>query len=157
MHAKSRIPRHLVTIVFAVAAIALALWWDRGAPRAGAASADRGGAEVEAGRAKIEKAFQDRLSAVMVEVEGSVDRTLADDNQGSRHQRFILRLPSDLTVLVAHNIDLAPRVPLEPGDRVALRGQYEWNEQGGIVHWTHHDPEDRRPGGWIRHRAREYR
>ncbi|MDH3743535.1 MAG: DUF3465 domain-containing protein [Acidobacteriota bacterium] len=154
--ATSRMPRHLATAVFAVLAIALALWWDRGAPQVESPSAEQGAGEsLEPG--KIDKAFRHRLSAVMVEVAGTVDRTLPDDNDGSRHQRFILRLPSDLTVLVAHNIDLAPRMPLEIGDRVALRGQYEWNERGGVVHWTHHDPENRRPGGWIRHRGREYR
>ena len=32
---------------------------------------------------------------------------------------------------------------------VALRGQHEWNEKGGVLRWTHHDPEGRHPGGWI--------
>jgi hypothetical protein len=75
---------------------------------------------------------------------------LSDDNQGSRHQRFILKLESGHTVLVAHNIDLADRVPLTRGDVVTLRGRYEWNDRGGVIHWTHHDPEGRGPGGWIR-------
>jgi hypothetical protein len=31
-----------------------------------------------------------------------------------------------------------------------LHGRYEWNERGGVIHWTHHDPEGSMPGGWIR-------
>ncbi len=94
----------------------------------------------------------------MVEGTGTVDRVLADDLDGSRHQRFILRIDSDHTVLVSHNIDLAPRIePLTKGDSIEFRGQYEWNERGGVIHWTHHDPQGRREGGWLKHHGRTYR
>jgi hypothetical protein len=93
----------------------------------------------------------------MVEVSGRVSRLLADDREGSRHQRFILTLEGGETLLVAHNIDLAPRVPLAVGDVARVRGQYEWNEQGGVLHWTHHDPDGRRRDvGWIEHRGKVY-
>ena len=84
-------------------------------------------------------------------------RVLADDNDGSRHQRFIMELPSGTTLLVAHNIDLAPRVAgLSVGDRVSFRGEYEPNDRGGVLHWTHHDPAGRHPGGWLEHGGRRY-
>ena len=41
---------------------------------------------------------------------GVVINILSDDNEGDRHQRFILRLPSGNTILIAHNIDRAPRI-----------------------------------------------
>ena len=41
-------------------------------------------------------------SARILESSGTVMRVLADDDDGSRHQRFILRLGSGQTVLVAH-------------------------------------------------------
>jgi hypothetical protein len=98
----------------------------------------------------IDTAFEAEQSDVWVESEGIVERLLPDDTQGSRHQRIIVRIPSGRTVLIAHNIDLAPRVePLRPGDRLRFRGEYEWNDKGGVVHWTHHDPSGRRAGGWI--------
>jgi hypothetical protein len=105
----------------------------------------------------VEQAHAERRSGVWVEIDGRVTRLLADDNEGSRHQRFILTLDSGHTVLIAHNIDLARRVPLQPDSRVQLRGRYEWNDRGGVIHWTHHDPDGSGPGGWIRHGDTVYR
>jgi len=105
----------------------------------------------------VEQAYADRRSGVWVEVDGRVSRLLADDNEGSRHQRFVLALDSGHTVLVAHNIDLAERVPVRQDGRVRLRGRYEWNERGGVIHWTHHDPDGSMPGGWVRQGDAVYR
>jgi hypothetical protein len=86
-----------------------------------------------------------------------VTRILADDLAGSRHQRFVVRLASGQTVLIAHNIDIAPRVAgLQKGDRVRFYGEYMWNEKGGMVHWTHHDPDGRHVAGWLKHNGRTY-
>ncbi len=90
------------------------------------------------------------------EVAGFVKRLLSDDNEGSRHQRFIIDLGSDRTLLIAHNIDLASRVPLGLGDRIRARGMYEWNDLGGLMHWTHHDPHGVEIGGYVRYRAKKY-
>ena len=106
---------------------------------------------------QLREAFRAERSDVWLEVEGVVSHMLDDDLQGSRHQRFILETRSGLTLLVSHNIDLAPRVPLQTGDGIDLRGEYEWNAKGGILHWTHDDPQGRRPGGWIRHGGSTYR
>jgi hypothetical protein len=107
------------------------------------------------GDAELARAFQDHTSGVAVEGSGTVVRPLADDLEGGRHQRFILELASGQTILVAHNIDVAPRLEgVEAGDDVAFRGVYEWNEQGGVVHWTHHDPSGEHPSGWLRHDGR---
>jgi hypothetical protein len=105
----------------------------------------------------ISTAFEQRKSDVQVEGEGVVTRILSDDREGSRHQRFIVSLASGQTVLIQHNIDLAPRVAdLKVGDSVAFFGEYVWNEQGGLVHWTHHDPARRHVGGWVKHNGRTY-
>ena len=82
---------------------------------------------------------------------------LPDDNKGSRHQRFILQLNSGQTLLIAHNIDIAPRITvLRQGDEVMFRGQYEWNPEGGVVHWTHHDPRGQHADGWLKHEGQTY-
>jgi hypothetical protein len=106
---------------------------------------------------EIGRAFKDGTSNVQVEGEGVVTRLLADDLDGSRHQRFIVTLPSDQTLLIAHNIDLAPRIEgLQTGDSVSFYGEYEWNEKGGAIHWTHHDPQGRHVAGWLKHNGRTY-
>jgi hypothetical protein len=98
------------------------------------------------------RAIDAQQSNVQVQASGVVDKILSDDNEGSRHQRFIVRLPSGKTILIAHNIDLAPRVaPLSVGDQIEFSGEYEWNNKGGVVHWTHRDPSRRHAAGWLRH------
>lgn len=102
-------------------------------------------------------AIESRARDVPVEGEGLVVKLLRDDNNGSRHQKFLLRVPSGQVLLVAHNIDLAPRIDtLHEGDKVSFSGEYIWNEKGGVVHWTHHDPSGNHPGGWLKHEERIY-
>lgn len=105
----------------------------------------------------IADAFNRRLSDVQVTGQGVVSRVLADDVDGDRHQRFILELSSGQTLLIAHNIDLAPRIAsLQRGDTVEFNGEYEWNADGGVIHWTHHDPNGSHEHGWLRHDGRTY-
>jgi len=102
-------------------------------------------------------AFENRQSDIQLKGSGEVIRVLDDDNDGSRHQRFILRLASGHSLLIAHNIDLAKRVsPIQTGDHVEFYGEYEWNPQGGVIHWTHHDPQRRHVAGWLKHHGRTY-
>ena len=97
----------------------------------------------------IAEAFRNGRSNVQLGGEGRVVRILPDDNKGSRHQKFLVALDSGHTLLIAHNIDLAPRVDnLREGERLEFYGEYEWNEKGGVIHWTHHDPKGTHPGGF---------
>lgn len=117
-------------------------------------SGQNGGAD---GDIQLGRAFKNRASNVQVKGEGVVTRILEDDSAGSRHQRFIVRLASGQTVLIAHNIDIAPRVAgLQKGDRIQFYGEYVWNEKGGMVHWTHHDPAGRHVAGWVKYKGRTY-
>ena len=102
-------------------------------------------------------AYEMRLSDIQVEGGGTVERVLEDDTEGIAHQRFILRVGPEQTILVAHNLDLAPRVEnLNRGDSVRFSGEYEWNDKGGVVHWTHRDPDGRHRDGWIFHDGKRY-
>lgn len=104
----------------------------------------------------IKQAFREQRSGLFVEVPGTVVRVLPDDEEGDRHQRFVIDIGAGHALLVAHNIDLAPRVPLVEHDLVRIHGEYEWNGAGGVLHWTHHDPGGHRQGGWIEHKGRRY-
>ena len=107
---------------------------------------------------ELQSVIAARRSDTQVQGSGTVTRVLSDDNDGSRHQRFILRLASGESLLVAHNIDLAPRVTgLKVGDTVSFNGEYEWNDRGGVIHWTHDDPRGSHVDGWLEHNGRRYK
>lgn len=128
-----------------------------GSPDGEGAAAPGATLSAGAGGDVLARAFDEHVSDLEVEGEGVVVRLLADDDQGARHQRFILRLDSGQTLLVAHNIDVAPRVPdLQVGDVVGFRGVYEWSALGGTVHWTHRDPGGGHAAGWLRHDGHTY-
>ena len=105
----------------------------------------------------LEEAFNSEESGIQVSGSGRVTRILPDDNEGSRHQKFIIELGSGQTLLVSHNIDIAPGIDsLSEGDHIDFYGEYEWNSQGGIVHWTHQDPHGSHEDGWLKHGGRTY-
>ncbi|TZF85112.1 DUF3465 domain-containing protein [Cognatilysobacter lacus] len=121
-----------------------------------ATGAGVGAAQVSAPRDTITEAVRMHAHAAEVEGSGTVVRVLPDDANGSPHQRFLLALGGG-TVLVAHNVELAPRLDgLAVGDTVGFRGEYVWTPKGGTLHWTHHDPHGDHPGGWLRWRGRTY-
>jgi hypothetical protein len=102
-------------------------------------------------------AYRSHQSRVEVCARGVIARVLRDDTQGSRHQRFIVRLPPGQTLLIAYNYDIAPRIDgLRAGAAIEFEGEYEWNPQGGVVHWTHRDPGGHHPPGWVRYDGRQY-
>ncbi|NOQ81357.1 MAG: DUF3465 domain-containing protein [Methylophaga sp.] len=105
----------------------------------------------------LEQAIQQQSSNVQLEVSGIVIKLLADDLEGRRHQKFLIKTANEHTLLIVHNIDLAPRInSLQEGDSLLVFGEYEWNEKGGLIHWTHHDPAGQHVGGWIKHQGQTY-
>jgi hypothetical protein len=139
-----------------VALLALVLYLTALSTCTSAPSINSKGAVSESDQ-RLARAFDQRESHIQVEGTGTVSRLLSDDNDGDRHQRFIVELKTGQTILIAHNIDLAPRIiSLEVGDEVGFFGEYEWNEEGGTVHWTHRDPNRHHTAGWIKHDGRVY-
>jgi hypothetical protein len=105
----------------------------------------------------VADAWRTHTSHVTVEGSGVVVKLLRDDAEGARHQRFLLDVGSGLTVLVAHNTDIARRVtPLHKGNLLEFRGEYIWNAKGGILHWTHHDPSAQHAPGWIKRGGEQF-
>lgn len=104
----------------------------------------------------IEQAFKARKSDVQVSGNGVVIKLLKPDNKGSRHQKFLVKINAQQTLLFAHNIDLAPEVPLQVGDEISFYGEYVYNPKGGIIHWTHHAPQGDHEAGWVMHKGQKY-
>jgi len=148
------------TLVAAVLLVLLAvlgyLIAGRGAPTPTAAPPSSSSARPDTD-ARLAQLFATQTSDVQVEGQGVVTRLLADDTSGDAHQRFILQLRSGQTLLVAHNIDIAPRLDgLAVGDTVAFSGEYVYTDQGGTIHWTHHDPGGTHVAGWLEWNGKRY-
>ena len=112
---------------------------------------------VSADDSVVYNAFNSKTSNIQVTANAVVSRILADDTIGSKHQKFIIRMPNSQTILVAHNIDLAPRVPnLQVNKSITVYGEYEWSDKGGTIHWTHIDPNKNHIDGWIKYLDNKY-
>ncbi len=86
-----------------------------------------------------ETAFARRITNIPLTATGKVTEILADDSDASPHQRFIIDVENSRhTILVAHSLLRAYRVPVKIGDKVEVHGTYVWNRHGGLLHNTHH-------------------
>ncbi|HEX3019725.1 MAG TPA: DUF3465 domain-containing protein [Chitinispirillaceae bacterium] len=105
----------------------------------------------------IEKAFLKKTSNIQVKQAGTIIKLLPDDNDGARHQKMIIKLENGRTLLISHNIDLAKRIPNpRTGKNLKFYGEYEWNSNGGVVHWTHKDPGGKHINGWLEYEGKKY-
>lgn len=100
---------------------------------------------------------KEHTSNQQIHQKGLVTKILQDDNEGNRHQKFIVMVDNKITLLISHNIDLAPRIEnLQHKDSIEFFGEYEWNRKGGVVHWTHKDPQGKHRDGYLIHQGIKY-
>ena len=112
-------------------------------------------ANINAGA--IPEAYGAHRNLPQVQGIGIVVKLLKDDTNGLQHQKFLLKVSDNITILVAHNVDLAPRVGnIKIGDMVAFKGEYVYTPKGGTVHWTHKDPHGNHESGWLQHNGKKY-
>ncbi len=87
----------------------------------------------------------------------SAPRFFTGTLSNARHEAFEVRSADGLALEVVDNVDLAPQLPVGPGDEIVVRGELvDSAERGPLVHWTHHDPAGRHPDGWIDFNGRRY-
>ena len=98
------------------------------------------------GCSQVATGFQKHESGIWLTVSAIIARLLPDSYGRNEHQRFIVRCPSGQTILIVNDVSIGQRVPVGMGQRVVVRGQYVWNRQGGLIHFTHHRDGN---GGWI--------
>jgi hypothetical protein len=115
-------------------------------------------ASVTSDNAAAQRAFEHHTDGVELTISGTVDRALSDlSGPSGPHERFIVLLADvKMTVLIEHNLSIAPRVPVEVGEGIVVHGEYVWNAQGGLVHFTHHDPDRSHEGGYVLYAGRRY-
>jgi len=105
----------------------------------------------------LEDAYANQISDISVIVKGSITKLLSDDVEGDQHQRFIIRMSNNQTLLIAHNIDIGARVTgIKIGSVVYVHGDYVWNDEGGLIHWTHRDPSGIHEDGWIDYNSTKF-
>lgn len=162
-----------LSILLMVVVVVGVWWWREYGPGAGGGTTTAPRSEGEArapGRepsrdeargpaddGALARAVAQKRSKVWVESSGRIVHLLKDDRDPPRHQRCLVDVLDGHTIKISHNIDLAPRVPWRKGQRIAFRGRFEWNDKGGVVHWTHHDPKGRIEGGWLEVDGQRYR
>ena len=106
--------------------------------------------------AALEDAYATKKSDIQVSGSGVVTKLLPDDNNGSPHQRFLVKINAEQTLLFAHNLDLSSHIPLQVGDEISFSGEYVYNPKGGVVHWTHRDPKSQHMAGWVLAHGKKY-
>ena len=116
-------------------------------PRAAAQQAAIGCSQASA-------AFRGRQNHEWITISAPVVRILPDEYGTYQHQRFIVRCPSGQTVLITNDVSVGSRVPVAIDTPLVVHGEYIWNAQGGLVHFTHHGGAN--GGGWILFRGKVY-
>jgi hypothetical protein len=105
----------------------------------------------------IASAFKNKQNGIQVIQKGEIIAVLLDDTKGERHQRIVIELANKQTLLIAHNIDIAPRIPHpQTGKVLRFCGEYKWNYEGGVIHFTHRDPQKKHADGWLEYEGKRY-
>jgi hypothetical protein len=104
-------------------------------------------------------AYNAERSGVEVVAGGAVSKVFGvRAGRESPHEGFLIRLTSgcSLIVRVETNTDFTGDIPLHPGDRVVVKGEYEYYPRGGVIHWTHRDPRGHHANGYVDVRGTMY-
>jgi hypothetical protein len=115
----------------------------------------------DAANAQIYDAWRAARSGIEVQASGSIARVLGErSGRSGPHEGFLLHLTGagghGLTVRVESNLDIMGNFAVHEGDAAIVRGQYEYDPGGGVLHWTHRDLAGRHPGGFVEVNGHRY-
>ena len=129
-----------------------------GSPNSGSSGAGSGQSSPAQSidQSQLLQAQAARARKVELMFSARVKKILPDDTKGLPHQRLLLDVENGSTVLLAHDIKYAPKVPVQVGDVIVVKGEYVWNRKGGVVHWTHRSDTPRHEGGYIEFSGQRY-
>lgn len=106
--------------------------------------------DEKASDSDIVRAVNDRRRVNYVEGGSmTVTKVLPDDEDGRKHQKWVVRLSNGNTMQAVYNSDMCPEVPVKVGDVIAMGGMFLWTNSGPMLHWLHHDPRGNRPDGYV--------
>ena len=93
-----------------------------------------------------------------VTVSGTVTAILPDAPAGADgpHERFDADFGQGITCEIDHNLSLAPRAPLGVGTQVVVKGQYEPDPSGCVIHYTHHSTSRSHESGYVEVAGQQY-
>jgi hypothetical protein len=109
--------------------------------------------------ARICRAYAAQEQHLEVLASGSVVALLGERaGPSGEHEGFLMRLDGgcDILLRVEMNTDLAGPVPLRPHEHIEVKGEYETDATGGVIHWTHRDPRGRHIAGYILAAGKSY-
>lgn len=98
------------------------------------------------------QAIASRSSGVEVIADGTVAQLLGTAiGSSGAHEGFILHLESGCaaTLRVETNVAFTGPVPLHIGERVVVKGEYDHDPDGEVIHFTHRELDGRHPGGYV--------
>lgn len=104
-------------------------------------------------------AYRAAASHVEVLADGYVVQGLGTQHGPSgEHEGFLLRLRSGcaLVVRVETNIAFTGPIPLHDGEYVTVKGEYEYDAGGGVLHWTHRAFRSHHASGYVEAAGRLY-
>ncbi|MDR0984368.1 MAG: DUF3465 domain-containing protein [Ruminococcus sp.] len=82
---------------------------------------------------------------------------LLNNDFSTDHQKFIIKTAENETLLITHNIVLAPELyDLKVGDVVEFYGECFQTDRGYGIHYTHHSTSRRHTSGYLRHNNKMY-
>jgi predicted small secreted protein len=108
---------------------------------------DRNGNVVNGSIAQLRNVMNNpRDSRAQVYTTGTITVINKEDNTGLPHQKFDLKVDSDITLSIVSNLDFG-RIPLTVGKKISICGEFRRIGKG-MVHWTHFDPHGGHPNGF---------
>lgn len=109
--------------------------------------------------AAVCKAYAQMRSGVEVIADGRVVQVFGTRvGPSGPHEGFLLALHSGcrLVVRIETNVAFTGPIPLRNGNAVVVKGEYEYDPSGGVIHFTHRELRGYHASGYVETGGRFY-
>jgi hypothetical protein len=103
-------------------------------------------------------ALRQQRSGVEVIADGTVAYVPTYAAPSGEHEGFFIRLRSGCaaTLRVETNTAFTGPIPLRVGERVIVKGEFDYDADGGVIHWTHRAFGSHHASGYVEAGGRFY-